>query len=367
MHSQQAHGRRPLLCGCSREIFSKAVRRFIFLTVFVFVLLPHTELPAQTTGGGYSEAYLLRDVGARPVSMAGAYTAIVNEPNAIFYNPAGLAYFGPEPMVSTMYSFLEFGRSHASISWGQTITDNLGVGLGLNSFTSGSFVARDIKGNKIGNYTDWSYSIVASAAYRIEFASAGISMKYLTNNLTGSNTCADGYSVDIGMKFNVVDLFSFGLAVNDLSGMMFWNTEDEVQENIPWSIRSGVAMEFGMNDEIRTTRDIDGELIEEYIPASRYVLVSADVVMTQHEMSPKFVIGAEAVLHEMIAFRAGLGIYGEKEGEPQLFPMNIWGGGVSIRPEIDDLPFDLHIDYSVNNDIISGTGISHHLSLMFGF
>lgn len=353
----------------SGNIRKKLIR--FFLTLLLYLLLLAVSIPfrlyAQSSGAGYSEAYLLRDVGARPLSMAGAYSAIVNEPNAIFYNPSGLAFFGPEPLVSTSYSFLEFGRKHAVLSYGQSIYDNLGIGFGLNSFSSGSFMGRDIKGNPLGTLTDWSYSFVGALGYRIEFASLGASFKYLSNNLSGSNTCADGYAVDLGMKFNVADLFSFGVSVNNISGMMFWNTESEDQEPVPYTIRTGIAMEYGLNDDSYTTRDINGEVIEVIEPATRYILFSADLMMTQFERSPKLVIGAEAVLHELIAFRAGIGVYGEKFGQPQLFPMNTWGGGVSIRPEIQDIPFNTHIDYSITSDYISTTGISHHLSLMFEF
>ncbi len=102
---------------------------------------------------------------------------------------------------------------------------------------------------------------------------------------------------------------------------------------------------------------VDGEVIEEYIPATRYVLLSMDMVMTQHEMSPELVLGIEAVAHEMIAFRGGIGIYGEKLGKAQLFPMNTWGGGISIRPEIKDLPFKTNIDYTIGSEFIANNGI----------
>lgn len=334
----------------------------LFLATVPFKIYP------QSYGGGYSEAYLLRDVGARPIAMSGAYTAVVNEPSAIFYNPAGLGFLVDTPMVMTSYSFLEFGRTHSALAWGQSILKNLGVGVGINSFTSGSFEGRDIMGNPLGTMTDWSYSIVGGASYRIEYASMGIAAKYLTNNLTGSDIQANGYSVDMGMKFNIVDLFSFGVAMQNVSGKMFWNTKNEDRENIPYTIRSGVAMEFGLNNEEYTTRtNITGEREQVVVPATRYVLVSMDFMMTQYEIAPKLVLGAEAIIHEMFGLRGGIALYGEKLGKPQPLPMNIWGGGVTIRPELEGLPFQTHIDYSISSDYISTSGISHNLSLMLYF
>lgn len=343
---------------------------FKIMHVFISVILLFMPVVifSQSSGGGFAESYLLRDVGARPVSMAGAYTAIVNEPSALFYNPAGLGFFSEKPQITTMYTFLEYGRKHVALAWGQSVIENLGVGIGVNSYNAGSFIARDIKGNKLGDYDNWAIAIAGGASYSLEFASVGTSIKYLTNSLVGSGTYSTGYAVDVGMKFNVADLFSFGMAVNNISGMMFWNTETEDSEPLPFTVRAGIAMEYGLNEDSYSTRSsTTGEPVTVYVPATKYVLIGLDMIMIQHEQSPHFVLGAEAVLHEMIAFRGGLSLYGEKLGEPQILPMNVWGGGLSLRPELKDMPFNLHIDYAVGADRLSQNNISHHISLMFEF
>jgi len=340
---------------------------WLLALVTVSLIAVQISLYSQSSGGGYTESYLLRDVGARPSSMAGAYTAIVNEPSALYYNPAGLGFFSDEAIIATSYSFLEYGRKHSMISWGQMVTENLGVGLGFNSFYSGSFVKRDVRGNHMGNMSSFAYSITAAAAYSLEFASFGGAIKYLEDRLYGDDASGSGYSFDLGMKFDVAGLLSFGLAVQDVSGMMFWKGggTDE-QDLLPYTVRTGVAMEFALNDETYTSRSgISGELETNYIPATQYVLVGLDVIIRQHERAPKYVLGVEASLHEIIAFRGGIALYGEKYGTPQLFPMNTWGTGISLRPRFDDLPFNMNLDYSLAADEISGNGIAHQLSIMF--
>ncbi|MFP4528842.1 MAG: hypothetical protein ACLFQX_09845 [Candidatus Kapaibacterium sp.] len=338
------------------------------IAAFFIALLMASPAFAQTSDGGYAEAYLFRNVGARAISMAGAYSAIVNEPTAIFYNPAGVGFFGPEPMVSTGVSILSLGRTQSTIAWGQEVYDRIGLGFGINSFNSGSFEARDAMGHSYGEYSNWQYAISAVAAYRQEFASIGVGLKYLTNNLIGSQYYGDGFAIDVGTKFNVLDMFSVGVAVQNLSGMMMWNNPAESTEMIPYTVRAGVAMEYGLNDEVYTTRSTaTGEIEQVYVPATRYVLVGIDAVLTQHEPAPTFVLGVEAAAHEMIVFRGGISLYGSKMGESQLFPMTYWGAGASIRPEIENLPFRMHLDYSVSNEYVSISGISHNLSLMFAF
>ncbi|MDQ1265031.1 MAG: PorV/PorQ family protein [Bacteroidota bacterium] len=338
------------------------------ITIILAIIYSVSAAYSQNDGGGYAESYLLRDVGARAISMAGAYTAIANEPSAIFYNPAGLGFFNNQPSVMTMLTPMDLGRSQQAIAWGQSLFENFGIGIGFNSFYGGSFTARDVKGNIRGDYSAWSYEFLGAASYSIEFASVGFALKYLTDNLVGSQTYANGYSMDIGMKFNVMDMFSFGISVKDFAGMMFWNTLEKTAESLPFSIRTGLAMEFALNqDSYQTRTNEEGELITEYIPSTRFILVSMDAVYNQNEMSPKIVLGAEATLHEMVIFRAGIGLYGERDGIPQLFPMNTWGAGVSFRPKLQELPFDVHIDYSVSNDKIAEVGLAHHISFMFEF
>lgn len=335
--------------------------------VFGLILFSN-NISAQVSGGGYSETYLLRDIGARSIAMSGAYTAISNEPTGIFYNPAGLGFFSDQPLINTSVSALGYGRTHSSLAWGQEVYDSFGFGLGINSLQSGEFTARNSEGLPIGTISNHQYAIAASGSYRLESTAVGVSLKYLSNNLRGTNTFANGYAIDIGTKFNVLNLFSVGVVAQNLGGMMFWNNLEEDLELVPYSIRAGIAMEYGLNDETYTTRStVTGEEETVYVPATRYVLVGIDAVLDQYRISPDFVVGVEAVLHEVIAFRGGITLYGDNNGKPQLFPMTNWGAGVSIRPLFDnlDIPFDMHFDYSVAREYIKSNKISHNFSILF--
>lgn len=343
----------------------KTVLKISIISGLFFSAFP---LFSQISGGGYAETYLLRNTGARSIALGGAYTAISNEPTAIFYNPAGLGFFSDQPLINSSISALGYGRTHSSLAWAQQVYENLGVGFGINSFHSGEFTARNEQGMPLGDVSNHQYAMTASGAYRLESYSMGISFKYLTNNLRGSNSFANGYAVDVGTKFNVLELFSVGVAVQNLGGMMFWNNLEEDIELVPYSIRAGIAMEYGLNDELyETISDETGELETVYIPATRYVLFGFDAVLNEHRISPDFVAGVEAVLHEVIAFRAGITLYGDKEGIPQLFPMTDWGAGISVRPFFDDtsLPFDAHFDYTISREYIKSNKISHNISILF--
>ncbi len=334
------------------------------LTIFSFLLINIYFSNGQAATGGYSSSYLFRDIGARPIALAGAYTALVNEPSGIFYNPAGLGFFSEEPIITTMYSFLDFGRNHSALAFAKSLEDNIGIGFGINLFNSGTFLGRNVKGNPTNRMYNLSYSLTGSAAYRIEFASLGVSFKYLSDRLYGSNIKGDGFSFDLGMKFDVAGLFSYGIVMQDLSAFMHWNSSNT--ELIPYTIKTGVAMEYPFNEKTYTTRNsITGEIETFQIPATQYAILTFDIYMRQYERSPKYIIGAEVSMHEIFAIRGGICIYGEKIGEPMFFPMNLWGAGFALRPRFDDLPFNVNIEYAISTDRIANTNVAHHLSLVF--
>jgi hypothetical protein len=316
--------------------------------------------------------YLMRDYGTRPIALAGAYTAISDDPLAILYNPAGLTFYKTEPTITAYVGTLGLGRTSSFLGYGQQIDDEFGVGFSISGLYTGSFMGRDVKGNPIGEMSNFQYNFTAAGSYRTEFASVGVGVKYLTNNLIGSYSEATGFALDLGTKFNVMDLFSFAIAVKNAYGQIFWNTKDYNSEILPFEIHSGIAMEFALSSEVIETRStVTGETENVNTPATKYILVDFDAAFIEHSKSPSITIGIEAVPDELIAFRAGMELYGEKYGTPQLFAFNKWGAGVSLRPTLDDLfpgiPFTSQIDYSVSNEFLSSSGISHHIAITFFF
>ena len=349
--------------------------RFYFLALLIYAFLilitSFFNLYSQEQNGGYAETYLLRNVGARATSMGGAYTAIANEPSAIFYNPAGIAFLPQKPMLMASVANLDLGRTHSTLAYAQSINDEIGFGVALNSLNSAEFAGRDIRGNQTGTLQDWQYSLNIAAAYRRESVSIGTNIKYLNHAVMGANIYASGVAVDIGTKFDIMDLFTFGAAVQNLGSVLMWNQYDDeggISELLPYNVRTGVAMEFGLNDDFYITRSgDDGSLKQVYVPPTRYILVSIDAVMYQYDKTPNLVLGVEAVPYEMIALRGGITLYGSNIDGTGFLPMNYWSGGLSIKPELENFPVNFNLDYSVNKEFIATSGLTHNISILIEF
>lgn len=354
---------------------TKKKLKFFFIALIIYSLLilatSFTNIYSQENNGGYAETYLLRNVGARATSMGGAYTAISNEPSAIFYNPAGIAFLPNKPMLMASVANLDLGRTHSSLAYAQTLNEEFGFGLALNSINSAQFAQRDLQGNQTGTLQDWQYSLHLAAAYRKESVSIGAAIKYLNHSLVGANIYATGAALDIGTKFDILDMFTFGASVQNIGSIMTWNQYDfegAISEILPYNVRTGVAMEFGLNEDYYVTRSReDGSVRQVYVPPTRYILVSLDAVMFQYDKNPNFVLGVEAVPYEMVALRGGISLYGQNDGEIGFLPMNYWSGGLSFKPIFENLPLKFNIDYSFNKEFLAASGLTHNVSLIIEF
>lgn len=335
--------------------------------ILLVLLSINSTVFAQLTGGGYAESYLLRNIGARAISMAGAYTAIVNEPTALFYNPAGLSSLASRAMFTTSLSLMQYGRSQDYLAWGQTF-GKIGVGLALNNYNSSSVISRDVRGNPLGTFSDVQFNFNGGISYAMEMASIGIGFKYLSNSINIGGTSANGFAMDLGMKYDVAGLFTFGLSMQNVLSTMKWNTPSEESSKVPYTIRAGIAMEFPFNETTYTTRTTalaEKDTVNE--PSTRYILFGLDAIYSQFQEHPNIVLGIELSPHEVVAFRAGITLMGDDMGKFKILPFNTWGTGISVRPIIQGLPFGFHLDYSIGAEYLSPDRVSHHFSVFLQF
>jgi len=319
---------------------------------------------SQQSSTNLAEAYLQLPVGARAVGLAGAYTAIGNEPITVFYNPAGIAFLPDKPQLSLMVSPQEFGRVHSAFAYAQTINEQFGVGAGLIHYWNGSFTERDVLGTPLRELSSEQYAISVGGTWRTGDFAVGATGKYLINTLRGTGSKGTAFTMDLGAKADIADLFSVGIAAQNLFGAMNWNNTS-VSERLPYSLRAGIATEFSLEKETYTVRkNVRGETETIELPSESYVMVTLDAVLTQYDHTPIVVLGAEYTPVRLFSVRGGFNVLGEEGGTTKAFPMTRWGGGISFTPPLRSLPFSFQIDYSIANDAVSSGGIDHMISLI---
>ncbi len=326
-------------------------------------------LAAQSNGGAAPESYLLRGVSARAIAMGDAYTAVANDPAAMYYNPAGLAFQSQRPQVGGMFSALDFERRHNYLAYGQSFADWIGAGISVNNYDAGTITGRDAAGNPLGTYENRQLAAAGGVAFRTRNISAGASGKYLLNTLDGADIKADGWAVDVGMKMQLLDVISVGVAANNLFGELQWNNDSKTVEEIRYSIRGGVAVELqleSLTDYERT--NVLGEIKTERRRSDGYILLALDAEFHEKDKHTALLLGAEIAPIRELALRGGFPIVNDDRGVSRVFAFNRFGAGLSLRVIADEeLPFRMHLDYALSKSYLNTDKISHHLSILLQF
>ncbi len=337
-----------------------------FQLCLMIMLQTYLNSYSQTSGGGYSGSYLLKETGARQIALAGAFTAISNDPNTIFYNPAGFASCAPVPMIILSLSQFDYGRNYANLSYGQSFQE-FGIGVSLTSFKSGRFTARNSSGTEIGNLTDYFTTIAIGASYSTGVASFGVTAKYLNNSLVGSGISGYGFAFDFGSKFDVFNLFNFGLGIQNISGFLKFNTREE-KTIIPFRLRGGIATEIPLSEPKTVLFRNEIGLLDSLVqPPPEFILLSFDAQFIQHQKYPSIVLAMELTPIDVLTIRGGITIAGETDGLFKFFPMTVWGMGLSIKPTFFDFYNLFSIDFSLGKDYISRNKIFYTIGLSLQF
>ncbi len=209
------------------------------------------EVPcfATDTGqAGLDIAVLEAGVGARALGMGGAFTAVADNADAPFWNPAGLAQINNNE-ITAMQTKLSTDADHYYVSY---VTPLLGGGLGIswiqvgmNSITqTGNSTSEYNEVTNLGIFSYFSNAYLLAYGRNItDNLSFGITAKYLTSDMPGlvsiEGASAYGYSITPGLLYKPTRELSIGLKIDELINYQKWGTDAE--EIVPSISRLGIS------------------------------------------------------------------------------------------------------------------------------
>ena len=187
--------------------------RFVSVLVICAVLSVSVQY-IYCTETSDSLPFLRMGIGARALSLGGAFTAVSNDASTIFWNPAGLALItGLE--IGTMFSLLSLDRTLNMVSVvSPTKFGSIGAGI-VNSGVSG-IKGYDNNGQPTENLSYQANSINLSYGKMVqENVNVGGNLKLITDSPSKTNS-RTGFGLDIGFLSNVKENLTVGVKLQDI-------------------------------------------------------------------------------------------------------------------------------------------------------
>lgn len=275
-------------------MFTKNVQ-VVFISLGLIVLFVGSCLAG---GIGTTGAQFLKiGTGARPVAMGCAFSAVADDLNAIYWNPAGLAAQKDRQISASYHKYFQ-DVNIGFMGYSQNIFDRGTLGVGLN-YLSVSDIEKRIADT---DEPDGEFGASDSAVY-ISYGDEKILGKYLEGLLVGFNLkfihqkiedeTAQSYAFDIGTLYKTpIQNFTASLGIYNFGSKVKFVDESDP---LPLNIRLGLAYRL-FNNTLLLAADVDDYIIDERI-------------YTQ--------IGAEYSFRQILLVRAGykLGMDSNKLGE----------------------------------------------------
>ncbi|MCR4295482.1 MAG: PorV/PorQ family protein, partial [Elusimicrobia bacterium] len=193
-------------------------------------------LASPASRAAETASFLDIGVGARALGMGGAYTALADDANSLYWNPAGLAKLEKR----------EFTASHAEM-YENTRLDFLAYAhptsqgtfsAGVTYLSQGKIEGRDSLGRPTAGFDASDAAVSGGYARNLEFAEVGASVKYIRSHI--GSTEAQTVAADVGAKRDFGNVI-VGAALRNLGpGLKFADQRND----LPLRLAAGAAYRF---------------------------------------------------------------------------------------------------------------------------
>jgi hypothetical protein len=292
-----------------------------------------TEGAIGTTGS----QFLTQDLGARGIALGGAYSALTDDADSLYWNPAGLSKV-PRFSSNLTYSQYAAGINYQAASAASRVMDNGVFAAGFRYQDYGAIDHVDVAGNTVGTFhprdyigeIGWGEAIPDLSDNDVD-VSMGVAARWIHSELLKQ---ADAAAGDIGIQtryYHGSRSYDFSFVAQNIgSGQKF----DKVRESLPSRLRLGAAA--GITPDLSVT-------LESIMPSNN---IAQGAVGLEYRMK------AEAGMQG--AFRAGFNSLTARD-------LGIWSGvSLGFGITISQMSFD----YAYTSMGVLGNQI-HRISVRF--
>lgn len=215
--------------------FGKFMKKItsVFIPVCIIIFISFHDLYSQST-----YEFLKLDMSARAGALAGSFVSNNDDPDVIFYNPAGIQFLDkPAASFSFVKHLLDINL--ASLAYTTNLPKIGKVGAAVKYINYGSFTQADEFGNKTGEFGAGEFAFMLGYANLLDNNfSYGVNAKFIFSKIADRSSTAAAF--DVGLHYQIPsDLIDFGFAILNVGSQIsaYYNTK----ENLPLDIVLGVS------------------------------------------------------------------------------------------------------------------------------
>jgi hypothetical protein len=220
------------------------VKRTLLVAAFL------TLICSVALGGGEPGAFLNYAIAPRSLGMGKAFTALADDAQACYFNPAGLYQLNSQEVLLA-HSQL-YGARLEYVGFALP-TKELGTfGVSLVNYGAEGIDSRSIENNQYEGYFYAENAFIAAYAYNPwPFLGFGGSLKLITKNI--ADYSGVGVGADVAALFKLPSPFSFGLVAQNLVQPVIKLASSP--EYYPRNLRAGAAVRL-LEDRVRIDADV---------------------------------------------------------------------------------------------------------------
>ena len=204
----------------------------LLIAFFILILTTSSSLAQNTY------EFLRIDMSARAAALGGTFVSNHDDPNVIFYNPAGINLLTDNPISFSFVKHL-LDINLASLSYSTEFEDIGRFGAAVKYINYGSFTEADEFGNRLGEFGAGEVAFILGYANNLdENFSYGANVKFIYSKIADRNSNGIGFDFGLNYLLPEEDL-AVGFAALNVGTQL--TSYYETKEQFPIDIVVGVS------------------------------------------------------------------------------------------------------------------------------
>lgn len=227
----------------SIELLRTIIRRAVLILLVgaaILVAMPSFPMAKEINSKAGTSAFpfLKINVGARAVSMGGAFTGLADDASSLYYNPAGVASLYESRYVLGYHNYFDDMQS-GFVGLALQLGDKSAIGTYVSYLNYGEFIETNAAGEILGTFGGsdlvWALGFATRPSYHWMI---GIMPKIIYEKV--QTYSASGIAVDLGVKYaSNRERFTAGFAIQNLGSQL--DGLGSEKETLPLTFRGGIS------------------------------------------------------------------------------------------------------------------------------